>query len=483
MNIAAHAIAWTLIHFLWEGTLIAGGAALAIRISAAGSARVRYGLASAAMLAMLAAFNVTLWQLWPQTAVLVRDHARHSPAVVQTLLPASAPAVATDRPFLWIALMWVLGVCGFSLHSLVGWAAAQRLRRTGICLAPEHWQMTLRRLAARIGLSQAVSLYESALADVPVVIGFLRPMILVPAGLLANFPADQLEYFLIHELAHIRRYDYVVNLLQSLTEDLLFFHPGVWWVSKLIREERENCCDDVVRAHGDAREYASALVALEQNRWTGRETALAANGGHLMNRIQRLLDSPRATGAPIAAGAVLAAMVILSAMAFPVIATKAQANGAYQVWLNEDVPYIITSAERSAFLVLTTDAERDVFIEQFWERRNPSPGSGTNAFREEHYRRIAYANNRFSGNVPGWKSDRGRIYITFGPPDEIDSHPGGGAVTPLPYEDWRYRFIEGIGADVNMEFVDSLRTGDFAMTRDPAPTPETRHIPSPDQQQ
>src|SRR5207248_6010976 len=101
-----------------------------------------------------------------------------------------------------------------------------------ICMAPTEWQTTLRRLATRIGVSQAVCLYESALAEVPVVIGFLRPMILVPAGLLANFPAEQLEYFLLHELAHIRRCDYLVNLLQSLTEDLLFYHPAVWWVSK-----------------------------------------------------------------------------------------------------------------------------------------------------------------------------------------------------------------------------------------------------------
>jgi GWxTD domain-containing protein len=468
MNIAAHAIAWTLIHFLWEGTLIAGGVALAVKICGAGSARVRYGLASAAMLAMLVAFGITLWQVWPRAAVLVRDHSPHSPAMIAALLPASAPAPARDSRFLFIAMIWLVGVCGFSLHSLVSWAAAQRLRRTGICLAPEHWQITLRRLAARIGLSQTVSLYESALADVPVVIGFLRPMILIPAGLLANFPADQLEYFLIHELAHIRRYDYVVNLLQSLTEDLLFYHPAVWWVSKSIREERENCCDDVVRANGDAREYASALVALEQNRWTGRETALAATGGHLMNRIQRLLDTPRATGSPIVAGAVLAAMVMLSAMAFPVIATKAQADSSYQRWLSEDVPYIITTAERSAFLALTTDAERSVFIDQFWERRNPAPGAASNAFREEHYRRIAYANNRFNGSVPGWKSDRGRMYIIFGPPDEIDSHPGGGVKSPFPYEDSRYSFIEGIGAGVNMEFVDALRTGDYAMTRDPA---------------
>ncbi len=111
-------------------------------------------------------------------------------------------------------------------------------------------------------------------------------------------------------------------------------------------------------------------------------------------------------------------------------------------WLNEDVVYIITGAERQAFGQLNTDEEREQFIEQFWLRRDPTPDTVENEFKEEHYRRIAYANEHFSSSVQGWKTDRGRIYITYGPPDEIDSHPSG---QPSPFEDWRYRFIEGMG--------------------------------------
>jgi GWxTD domain-containing protein len=136
-----------------------------------------------------------------------------------------------------------------------------------------------------------------------------------------------------------------------------------------------------------------------------------------------------------------------------------------------DAAYIISDAERNAFAQLNTDAERELFVEQFWLRRDPTPGTFENEFRDEHYRRMAYANDHFStrpGNA-GWQTDRGRIYITFGPPSEIDSHPNGSATKP-PYEDWRYRFLEGIGDDVNIEFVDRDSTGDFRMTRDPAET-------------
>jgi GWxTD domain-containing protein len=469
MNIAAHALAGTLIHFLWEGTLIACGLGVAMQMFRSSSARLRYGLASFAMLAMLAAFGITLWEVWPDTPATVRNYSSEGRMPVSAL-PARPDSLLPDADarFRWLAALWVMGVCGFSLHSLVSWMGAQRLRKTGVCLAPESWQTRVGQIAARMGLTQAVALYESALAEVPVVIGVLRPVILMPAGLLANFPAEQLEYFLIHELAHIRRHDYLINLLQSVAEDLLFYHPAVWWVSRLIREERENCCDDVVRTDGDARAYAAALMALEQARWTGREAAMAANGGHLRNRIQRLLDpgaTSRSAGAPIAAAGVLAAVFVAAAIAFP---TPEQVANTYQHWLDEEVVYIMKPAERSAFPGLNTDAERERFIEQFWERRNPAPGTGRNAFKEEHYRRIDIANRRFGTGIPGWRSDRGRIYITFGPPDEIDSHPSGGVARAAPYEDWSYRFIEGIGNDVNIEFVDEAGTGDYRMTRDPA---------------
>ena len=152
----------------------------------------------------------------------------------------------------------------------------------------------------------------------------------------------------------------------------------------------------------------------------------------------------------------------------------------YKKWLDEDVGYIISDEERQSFKRLSTDDERESFIESFWLRRDPTPDTMENEFKEEHYRRIAYANDRFPSGIPGWKTDRGRIYITFGPPDEIDSHPsggsytrpqdeGGGETSTFPFEIWRYRYIEGagLGTNIEIEFVDKTMTGEYRMTMDP----------------
>ncbi len=161
----------------------------------------------------------------------------------------------------------------------------------------------------------------------------------------------------------------------------------------------------------------------------------------------------------------------------------------YRKWLNEDVTYIITDEERAAFKRLSTDDEREQFIEQFWLRRDPTPDSSENEFKEEHYRRIAYANERYASGIPGWKTDRGRIYITFGPPDENESHPsggsyerppeeGGGTTSTFPFEQWRYRWIEGIGSDIIIEFVDPTMTGEYRMTMDPSEKDALLYVPN-----
>jgi GWxTD domain-containing protein len=161
----------------------------------------------------------------------------------------------------------------------------------------------------------------------------------------------------------------------------------------------------------------------------------------------------------------------------------------YKKWLNEDVTYIITDEERAAFKRLSTDEEREQFIEGFWLRRDPTPDTIENEFKEEHYRRIAYANERYASGIPGWKSDRGRIYITYGPPDEIDSHPsggsyqrpmeeGGGETSTYPFETWRYRYIEGIGNDINIEFVDPTMSGEYRMTMDPSEKDALLYVPN-----
>jgi GWxTD domain-containing protein len=160
----------------------------------------------------------------------------------------------------------------------------------------------------------------------------------------------------------------------------------------------------------------------------------------------------------------------------------------YKRWLQEDVRWIITPQEEQAFKQLSNDEERDQFIEQFWARRNPNPDSPENEYKEEHYRRIAYANEHFAAGIPGWKSDRGRIYIMYGPPDQIESHPsggtydrpmeeGGGTTSTYPFEDWRYRYLEGIGQEVIIEFVDTCMCGDYHMTVDRSEKDALLHVP------
>jgi GWxTD domain-containing protein len=161
----------------------------------------------------------------------------------------------------------------------------------------------------------------------------------------------------------------------------------------------------------------------------------------------------------------------------------------YRKWLNEDVAYIITDEERAAFKRLQTDEEREQFIEQFWLRRDPTPDTVENEFKEEHYRRIAYANEHYASGIPGWKADRGRIYIMYGPADEIESHPsggtyerppeeGGGTTSTYPFEKWRYRYIEDVGSDIIIEFVDPTMSGEYRMTMDPSEKDALLYVPN-----
>jgi GWxTD domain-containing protein len=162
--------------------------------------------------------------------------------------------------------------------------------------------------------------------------------------------------------------------------------------------------------------------------------------------------------------------------------------GPWKKWLNEDVLYIITDEEKQAFKRLKTDEERQQFVEAFWQRRDPTPDTEENEYKEEHYRRIAYANDHYASGIPGWKTDRGMIYIKYGPPDEIESHPsggsyqrpyqeGGGETSTYPFEDWRYRYLDGIGTNINIEFVDTTMSGEYRMTSDPSEKDALLYVP------
>lgn len=170
-------------------------------------------------------------------------------------------------------------------------------------------------------------------------------------------------------------------------------------------------------------------------------------------------------------------------------AVKEKLGGVYKKWLDEDVRWIITDEELSAFKKLSNNAERDIFIEGFWQRRDPTPDTAENEYKEEHYRRIAYANEHFAAGMPGWRTDRGRIYIMYGPPTSTDSHPmggpyqrsaeeGGGSTETFPFEVWRYRYLEGIGQEIEIEFVDDCGCGAYEMTLDRSKKDALLHVPN-----
>ncbi len=167
---------------------------------------------------------------------------------------------------------------------------------------------------------------------------------------------------------------------------------------------------------------------------------------------------------------------------------KKEVGKSYRNWLDEDVRYIITPEEEQAFKLLGTDEERDAFIEQFWLRRDPTPDTEENEFREEHYRRIQYANEHYAAGIPGWRTDRGRMYIVWGPPDETENHAGGGSyqrdpsegggsTSTVPFERWRYRYLEGIGNDIVIEFVDTCMCNDYHISTDPNEKDALLHTP------
>jgi uncharacterized protein (TIGR03435 family) len=291
----------TLLHFLWQGAIIVTIYA-AVRkwgVRTLGP-NGRYFLACAALAAMAIAPAVT-WTLLrgpsPESVAVTfaapMSAARSEPARSMSLsLTADADRAMPGAFLSWVVAFWLTGATAFSLRLLGGWILAGRLRSVMVRPAPAEWQRTLDRLKAHISVSRPVRLLESGLLQAPAAMGWLRPIVLVPVGALPGLPVAQIEALLLHELAHIRRHDYLVHILQSAVEAVFFYHPAVWWISSHMRAEREICCDDIaVSVTGDAVIYARALAEFDSARWI-QPTVMGANGGSLADRIARLLGQP-----------------------------------------------------------------------------------------------------------------------------------------------------------------------------------------------
>ena len=332
------AIGWALLHLLWQGTLVAAILAATLALLRRRSANSRYLASCAAMLVVVVLGIATAYRLYEPPVELTLAPSSAGARAFAGSASSEAPAVTQTFDYLAflgshlaeIVAAWLAGVLLLSSRLIAGWIGARRLARRGTRPASDQWERSLYRIASTLRLWRPIELLESTAVEVPTVIGWLRPVVLLPIASLSGLSTQQIEMVLAHELAHIRRHDFIVNLMQSVIETLLFYHPAVWWISQRIRIEREHCCDDMaVAVFGDALQYARALTRFEELRLSAAQNVVAANGGSLLSRIRRLVVA-RAESASWssrwAAGAALITViaVALSVPSFSVFASREQ---------------------------------------------------------------------------------------------------------------------------------------------------------------
>ena len=324
------AIGWALIHLVWQGFVVAAILGATLALMHRRSANARYLAASAALALLVVLAVATAWRAYEAPQPLTPSSAiaaiADAPAAAEESVAATLPspstvaslAAAARTHLPQVVSLWLIGVALLSLRLAFGWMQTVRMARASATVAGERWQHALARLGGAMQLGRKVRLLESAAVDVPTVIGWLRPVVLVPASTLSGLSPEQIEMVLAHELAHIRRYDFLFNLLQAMVETLLFYHPAVWWISRRMRIEREHCCDDLAIAIcGNPLQYARALTRLEELRGSG-QLAVAANGGSLLTRIKRLVmarpEGPNGTSRWAAGAALMTVLVLLTAI-------------------------------------------------------------------------------------------------------------------------------------------------------------------------
>jgi bla regulator protein blaR1 len=320
------ALAWALIHFTWQGALVGLAAALACETMRAARPSSRYGVLVLALAVMAATPVVTTLYLLSAPAVtVVPAPGEPLEALAAVTTPPAAPAsIAAALPSPpsgagWLAALvacWS-GIAAFlSLRSFGGWLKVQRLAHRDVGPASSLVERIATDLRFRLGIDRAVRVVHSSVAEVPGVVGWMKPVILLPVSLATALTPEQIEQILAHELAHVRRHDYLVNLFQTAVENILFYHPAVWWISRRVRVERENCCDDLaVATCGDPIAYARTLARLETMRGAAPALLPAASGGALLSRVRRLLgqDATRRT-VPAWFGAVVPLAIVALAL-------------------------------------------------------------------------------------------------------------------------------------------------------------------------
>lgn len=290
-----NALGWTLVHFLWQGLAIAAAYWLVCRVTRTGNSQLRYwsGMAAFLLSAVVPAATFSFYWSSGSTAASTATYAAPimpvggdlSFSTLQLLSAGMEPALPV------VVVLWAIGVALLSVRAFLGWIGAHRLVRLDTTEVSLSLQAVLQKLKNSLEVRQAVQVLRSARVKVPTVVGWLKPVILLPVAVINRLPEDQLEMIIAHELGHIRRYDYLLNLLQVVIETLFFYHPAVRWMSRQVRQEREHCCDDLVIDKCDQPVlYARALANLEIMRDEPVPAmAIAATGGDLIHRLHRIV--------------------------------------------------------------------------------------------------------------------------------------------------------------------------------------------------
>jgi GWxTD domain-containing protein len=446
--------------------------------------------------------------VFPSAPPGVRAFADFPPLLLRITAAQSLTVVDVTGPhrevFCLLTIAWLAGAVACLARWMRQIVECRRMHHPLRPPAAEE-QAALNRVAARLGLHRKIELQIGAGSAEPGVWGVWRPKLVLPDGISEHLTAAELEAVLMHEATHVGRCDNLVSAAQRLLSAIFWFHPVVWWLDRKLLAERECACDEaVVERLAQPEDYATAILKVCRFYASNPAAGIASvTGSNLKKRTEQIMSqtllkrAPRwqwlvvsVLGVPLLL--VPAAVGFLRAQAaqapetaarpagrgrFTVDVTKGPqspdgavaslhfrtlehlselihrpfpaesgADSPYDRWVNQDVFAIISDGERAHFLALTSDEDRQRFIETFWKRREPTPGTAPNAFREEHYRRLALANQRFrSGDTAGWKTDRGLVYAYLGPPDEIEEHPGQFAI-------WRYNHLEGSADTLELRF-------------------------------
>ena len=337
------AVGWTLLHFLWQGAAI--GLAYRVLQPLARSVTARYRLGMGFLIALFACPLLTLAYFWPQHAARAAAAAMALDPVAVTASSASAVAGAGFEALLpWLVAAWFVGATLIAIRAFAHWRRLAWLVRHAAIPLPDCAEV-LAKLCRRFGVSQQVRLLGSMGIDTPMLVGWLRPVILLPISMLSGFTPQQVELIIAHELGHVRRWDYLANLLQVIIETVLFYHPVVHWISRDVRDARESCCDDLVLAlaEGSPVVYANTLADLEQMRHDGAlaAPALAASGGVLLDRIRRIVGAQNVLYDPLPRSGAWPILLIAGLGMLAALRLHAPAPNAAATWLRSPIEKVM----------------------------------------------------------------------------------------------------------------------------------------------